>query len=164
MAAKKKAAKKKAKAPVQCTPELTALIVSDLEEGLLVLPVCIAHGMSKAAVYLWQQKGSAGKEPYATWYAAITQASGKGEVGLGRRALRGDQKGEANGRAAMAAKWLTATHGKRYNPKITVQIERELDVLLDVLAKVLPAEQYAECLAALSDVDDDGQPLILGPG
>ncbi len=161
MAAKKKAAKKKAKAPTKCTPELTADIVADLKEGMLLQPVCIAHGMSKAAVYLWQQKGAAGEEPYATWYAAITQASARGEVDLGKRALQGDQKGEANGRSASAAKWLTSTHGKRYNPKITVQIERELDVLLDVLAKVLPDELYAECLAALSDVDDDGQPLIL---
>ncbi len=150
--------------PVKCTPALTKLIVADLEEGLLLQPVCIAHGMSKSAVYLWQNKGAAGVEPYATWYAAVTQGSGKGEVVLGKRALRGDGKGESNGRASAAAKWLTSTHGKRYNPKITLQIERELDTLLEVLEVVLPSEMYAECLAALSDLDDDGRPLVLSPG
>ncbi len=145
----------------KCTPELTALIVADLEEGLLLEPVCLSHGMSTSAIYLWQQKGGKGLKPYAGWWAAITQARAVGEVTLGRRALGGDGKGEANGRAAQAARWLTSTHGKRYNPKITVQIERELDVLLEVLERVLPDELYAETLAAISELDSDGVPLIL---
>ena len=140
---------------------LTAKMVVDLEKGHYLETVAVAHGLGISTLYLWRKKGKAGEEPYAKWLEVITRAEAQGELNLGNTALDGDKVGVSNGKATAAMKWLERTRGKKFQPKIMVQVEHELGILIDVLAAVLPDEHYAACLDAIIDLVDVGIPGVL---
>lgn len=100
----------------------------------------------------------------AAFFREVRRAQSLWEIGRLEDALRGDGVGVGNGKGKSAQWALTALGGKRYQPKIQVQVASEMAVVVDVLCAVLPTEMYATVLAALGDLDDDGIPRVLSAG
>ena len=60
--------------PCKLTAVLTTRICKLLEQGSTIQSACIISGFSERTFYDWQQRGTAGEEPFATFFSAATRA------------------------------------------------------------------------------------------
>lgn len=145
------------------------------EKGISLQVSAQACGISAACAERWFRLGEkdwstwAGDEPpevgtHAAFFREVRRAQAMWEIGRLEDALRGDGVGVGNGKGKSAQWALTALGGKRYQPKVQIQVESEMSVVVDVLCAILPTEMYATVLAALGDLDDDGIPRVLSAG
>ncbi len=158
--------------PSKLTRERHAEIVELSRKGIPLQVAAQATGISGRCAELWMAKGEKEwdawedeEEPEAGTHAAffreVMRAGAQWEIDKFEDALFGDGAGVGNGKGKSAQWALERLKGKRYQPKIQVQVETEMAVVLDVLAAVLSTEMYAEVLGALGDLDDEGVPRVL---
>jgi len=81
--------------PTKLTDGLTEKICAHLGNGIAFKTALEAEGISERVGHDWLSKGEDGKEPYAVFSAALTQARARGEIFLHNRVLSGG-KGSSN--------------------------------------------------------------------
>lgn len=147
-------------------------IVAFSLKGIPLTVAAQATGISARCAELWMARGEKDwdawdqdVEPevgtHAAFFREVRRAAAIWEIERFGVALSGDMPGVGNGPGKSAQWALERLKGKRYQPKIQLQVESEMAVVLEVLAVILPTEQYAAVLGALGDLDDDGLPRVL---
>lgn len=158
--------------PTLLTEAMHVAMVAYAKDGISLQVSAQACGITARCAELWFATGerdwnSWGDETEpevpskAAFFREVRRAQAKWEIGAWKDALDGDGQGIGNGPGKSAQWALERTKGKRYQPKIQLQVESEMAVVIDVLSAVLPTEMYAEVLAAIGDLDDDGIPRVL---
>lgn len=147
-------------------------IVKNTRKGIPLVVAAEATGITGRCAEYWMAKGrkawddwDSEDDPavgtYAAFFREVTRSGAQWEIDKFETAMGGDQAGVGNGKGKSAQWALERTRGRRYQPKIQVQVENEMAMMIDVLEKVLPPEHYAAALAAMADLDDSGKPRIL---
>lgn len=162
--------------PSKLTPELQDEICTYIrDDSVPLVTACGAVGITPRTMQYWMAAGEKAASEWtgddepergtpASFFRDVTRAQALAEIEDIKRARRGDDRGESNGRARCAQWMLERTRSKRFSPQVNVKVEQEMAVFLDVLAAVLPTDQYAAVLGAIEDVDDDGIPRVLTAG
>lgn len=150
--------------PSKLTRTLIDEMVTDLKKGHYRNTVARAHGVHIATFCTWMDKGEKarpGDDIYVEFREAVEKAQAVAEIELGNTAMNGDGVGIGNGKAKCAQWMLQRTRGKKFGEKISVKVEEELSIWLEVAALVLEDDQYVALLSAMEAVDDEGFPTIL---
>lgn len=145
-------------APTKLTAELTASIVSDIENGNYSETAAQAAGITVATFCNWMKWGGQGREPYAAFFEAVTCARAKAEIDLVEVVKVGDGKGEGFGAARAAAFILERTRPKRFAQRINVKVQDELERLLDVAQRVLAPDAFQTLCEALASDEHQEAP------
>lgn len=123
--------------PTLCTPEITAAIVAYLEEGIAFKTACEAEGISEQDGYNWLKWGDGDdeREPYSSFFLAITRAKPKGEISLHRQALAG-------GKGSSMAGWvLERRFREHYGPPTKDSEPQVVEIILKGGLPEKPTEQ-----------------------
>lgn len=122
-------------------PEVLDPILDLLRRGHSKRKACVAGGVTEKTLALWEQKGEAGVEPYASHLDEIQMAQAEGAIELERRIIMGEPGWQ--GAAWLLERTRRETYGK--HDQVTVHREDPLEeVDDDELDRLIAAAEAEE--------------------
>ena len=160
--------------PSKLNPGVQSTIVAHVLDFVPLDVAAAAAGITDRTLHYWMAQGEkeyddweGDEEPepgtHASFFQSVRRARAQAQIKRIADAMKGDDRGESNGKAK-CAQWALERRSKQFQPQIAVKVEHEMAMMIDVLAAVLPPEQYADVLGAIEDVDDEGIPRVLTAG
>lgn len=133
------------------TPELQDEIVELIEKGAYLETACESVGITFQTYKNWMRWGGEGnqKEPYRSFFAAVTRARAQAELDHLAIAVAGDEGG-SHGPSASAKWYLERTRSNRYAAQLRVKLEALEDLLMSDVDGVCAGKDcgcYEELLA-----------------
>lgn len=130
--------------PLTLTPEIQAQIVKKVRDGNFRETAASAVGIDARTLRTWMKRGWHGEEPFASLCAAMDKAEAESEaedIGRIRRAGKEDWRAIAWRRERMSSRWQL---------RLRVEVNKELDAFLDALRAELDPATYERVLAIAS--------------
>ncbi len=141
-------------AETKLTPELHSEIIGRIRSGANLEAACESSGITFQTYRNWMRWGGEGnrKEPYRSFFEAVTRARAENELDLLSVAIAGDEQGSQG--ASASAKWaLERTRPQKYAAQLNVKIEQAVELLLSDVDGVCSAKDcgcYEEILSRLA--------------
>ncbi len=145
----------------KCTEARVDRIVEAVSKGHYLKTVCMANGVHSETLRKWMRDGRLGKAPYALFRERVLQAQAQAEIDMGDASLKGDARGEGNGKAKCAQWMLERTRSEHFSPTMTAKIKGVSDMFLDVCELTLPSDMVDKIYAALAETNGEGIPMCI---
>lgn len=133
---------------------LIQAICEDIRAGQRPEVAAARHGVSRARFYAWRRSGrEGGGEIYERFEEQVGLAVDCAEGQLLESVLTGDASDYSFGPAKASLEVLKRRWSDHYSEKVKVSVEREIDKVLDVVARVCSTEDFERILAELAAGD-----------
>lgn len=142
--------------PTKLTPEIKNKILGYIRLGSFHDRACMAAGVDGSTMRRWQERGRAGKQPYADFLYEMEVADALAEMGFlatVQNAATTDAPGDWRARAFWAERRLAKNWGQR----LRLQVDAALEDLLRHLKSRLAPDLYIRIVDATQDWDDRAQ-------
>lgn len=135
--------------PSQLTPDVHDTIVRLVRGGNYLETAAAAAGIPAPVVRSWFYKGQEeDNEPYTSFHRDVIQAEAEKENDLVQRIDSAGQSAEFwNANAWL----LSRRHSKRWQEKVIVEVNNELEKILQHLEERLPKDIFTMVLEAMAD-------------
>jgi transposase-like protein len=150
--------------PTKLTASTKTKLLRLIREGHYIEDAAQVCGIDDSTFRKWMIRGRNEQNGvHREFFTAVTRARADAKVSLLRKVLSGDDRGVSFGPAKAALEVLSRAYPKQFSQRVSVEIERELDVMLDTAQRVLPDEWFLKLLDALEE-KGDGEEEETGEG
>ena len=136
------------------TPEVTAVIVAAISEGMYLEQAALLAGVPGRTFRYWREQGNAGVERYQAFFEALQLAEAKAEQAVIRAVWEGKQGWQSKA-------WIAERRWpRRWAGRVKAAVTEELDASVEKLTKALDPATMRRVMDALAEdaaPADDGK-------